>query len=183
MNLIYELSIKEAKALPDFTGTDEHLVSITLDGLMLDKMMLSLINEIGNAQMESLSTDDFLIIDALYHEKHLARHLRPRLKRLASLGIVEQVSKNKYVLARRLYSASGKPGVHTRVAGLDRDTNKELILKHIRRNGKIGTPLRELTQVLPGHSRGQLQALLRELKQDELIYLVGRTSAARWFAH
>ena len=33
-NLIFELSIKEAKQLPDFTGTDENFVSITLNGLV-----------------------------------------------------------------------------------------------------------------------------------------------------
>lgn len=42
MNLIYELSIKEAKQLPDFTGTDEDFVSITLNGLVLDTKMLTL---------------------------------------------------------------------------------------------------------------------------------------------
>ena len=80
MNIIYELSIKEAKALPDFTGTDDHFVSILLDGLVIDKKMLTLINEIGSAQLESLSTDDFLAIDVLYHEKQFPKHLRPRLK-------------------------------------------------------------------------------------------------------
>lgn len=36
MNLIYELSIKEAKQLPDFAGTDADFVSITLHGLGID---------------------------------------------------------------------------------------------------------------------------------------------------
>lgn len=44
MNLIYELSIKEAKQLPDFSGTDADFVSITLHGLIIDTKMLSLIN-------------------------------------------------------------------------------------------------------------------------------------------
>ena len=51
------------------------------------------------------------------------------------------------------------------------------------KNGDKGTPLKELEQVLPSHSRSQLQVLMRELKRDELIYVVGKTSAARWFAH
>ena len=45
MNLIYELSIREAKPLPDFRGTDDNFVSITLNGLVLDAKMLSLIKE------------------------------------------------------------------------------------------------------------------------------------------
>lgn len=41
LNVIYETSIKEAKQLPDFTGTDENFVSLTLFGLVIDKKMLS----------------------------------------------------------------------------------------------------------------------------------------------
>jgi ATP-dependent DNA helicase RecG len=182
MNLIYELSIMEAKQLPDFKGTDDSFVTITLNGLVLDKKMLALINKIGNERLEALSTGDFLTIDALYHEKTLPENLRPHLKRLIELGIVERVSRNKYVLARSLYEATGKSGVHTRIVGLDRETNKELLLKHIRKNGDKGTPFKELEQVLSSHSRNQLKVLVRELQQNDLIYIVGKTSAARWFA-
>ena len=97
------------------------------------------------------------------------------------MGIIESVSRNKYVLARSLYTVTGKPGVYTRLVGLDRETNKELILKHIRKNGNEGTPLKELHQVLPGHSRGQIQSLLKELRNEERVYVEGNTNAARWY--
>lgn len=181
MNLIYELNIKEAKQLPDFTGTDENFVSLTLNGLVLDMKMLSLINQIGNDRMEILSTGDFLTINELYHEQSVTESLKPCLKKLMDLGIVEHIGRNKYVLARSLYTAAGKPGIHTRVVGLDRDTNKELLLKHIRKNGDKGTPFKELQQVLLGHNRGQIQVLMRELRADGRIDCKGKTSAARWF--
>lgn len=181
MNLIYELNIKEAKQLPDFTGTDENFVSLTLNGLVLDMKMLLLINQIGNDRMEILSTGDFLTINELYHEQSVTESLKPCLKKLMDLGIVEHIGRNKYVLARSLYTAAGKPGIHTRVVGLDRDTNKELLLKHIRKNGDKGTPFKELQQVLPGHNRGQIQVLMRELRADGRIECKGKTSAARWF--
>jgi ATP-dependent DNA helicase RecG len=176
------LSIKEAKSLPDFRGTDDNFVSITLNGLVLDKRILSLINKIGNERLEAMATDDFRVVDALFHEQPLTDALRLRIKRLIELGLVEHVSRNKFVLARSLYEVADKSGVHTRLVGLDRDTNKELILKHIRKNGKKGTPFRELEQVLPSHSRNQIKVLIRELRQADLIYVIGNTSAARWFA-
>lgn len=182
MNLIYELSIKEAKQLPDFTGTDRDLVRITLNGLVIDTKMLSVINRIGNDRLEALSTSDFLIINALYHEERLPEGLRANLKRLEDMGLVEHVGRNKYVLARGLYAVAGKAGVHTRIVGLDRETNKELLLKHIRKNGKRGTPFKELQQVLPGHSRNQIQVLLRELRKDGHIFCEGKTSAAQWYS-
>jgi len=97
------------------------------------------------------------------------------------MGIIESAGRGKYVLARSLYAVTGKPGVHTRLVGLDRETNKELILKHIRKNGTEGTPLKELQQVLPGHSRGQVQVLLRELRREERVYVKGNRNIAKWF--
>lgn len=182
MNLIYELSIKEAKQLPDFTGTDADFVCITLNGLVLDTKMLSLINRIGTDRLEMLSTGDFLTINALYHEERLSKSLWPNLKRLEDMGLVEHVGRNKYVLARNLYAAAGKSGIHTRLVGLDRETNKELLLKHIQKSGESGTPFKELQQVLPGHSRGQIQTLMRELRSEGRIYCTGNTNAAKWFS-
>ena len=181
MNIIYETSIEEAKQLPDFTGTDDSFVSLTLNGLVLDKRMLSLINKIGNDRLESLSTTDFLAIDALYYERPLTEAMKMRLKHLTEMGIVEHIGRNKYVLARSLYSAAGKPGTHTRIVGLDRETNKELLVKHICNQGSGGTQLKELQQVLPGLNRSQIQVLLRELRKEQRIHCIGNTSAARWF--
>lgn len=39
MNLMFELSVQEAKPLPDFTGTDDFFVIVTLNGLILDKAL------------------------------------------------------------------------------------------------------------------------------------------------
>lgn len=181
MNIIYETSVKEGKQLPDFSGTDDSFVSLTLNGLILDKKMLSLTNRIGNERLDSLSTADFLVINALYHEQPINDSLSQRLKPLIEMGIVEHIGRSKYVLARNLYNAAGKSGVHTRIVGLDRDTNKELLLKHIRESGNEGTPFRELQQVLPSQSRRQIQTLLGELRDENRIHKIGNTSAARWF--
>ena len=182
MNIIYETSVKEAKPLPDFAGTDDAFVSLALNGLVIDKQMLSVINRIGNERLDTLTTADFLTINALYHDMPLDSHMQDRLKHLTEMGIVEHIGRSKYVLSRNLYSAVGKPGVHTRIVGLDRETNKELLLKHMREKGPEGAPLRELQQVLPGHNRSQIQVLLRELRNENRAYFRGNTSAAKWFA-
>lgn len=180
MNLMFELSIQEAKALPDFSGTDDYFVSVTLNGLILDKNMLSVIRQISEKNSELLATEDFLTIDALYHERPLTTKMQSRIMRLINMGIVEHIGRRKYVLARSLYAATGKTGVHTRKVGLDRDTNKELLLKHIRVNNDVGTSFNELQQVLPNLSRNQIQVLIKELKEDGKVYCVGKTRAAKW---
>ena len=75
----------------------------------------------------------------------------------------------------------GKKGPTTRRRGLDRETNKMLLLQHIRNNAGEGSRLDELMQVLPAVSRDQVQQLIKELKASDLIYSVGRTKAARWY--
>ncbi len=183
MNLMFELSVQEAKPLPDFTGTDDFFVIVTLNGLIIDKAMLSVINRIGEATMESMSTDDFLVIDMLYHERPLTKKTQSRLNRLIEMGVVEHIGRKKYVLARSLYAATGKSGVHTRHVGLDRNTNKELLLKHIRQNNEDGTPFKELQQVLPGLDRNQIRVLMRELRKSGKVFCKGTTSSARWYTN
>ena len=149
---------------------------------VVNKAMLSVINRISERGAQLLSTEDFLVIDALYHERPLNEKMQSRLNRLIEMGIVEHIGRKKYVLARSLYAATGKTGVHTRRVGLDRDTNKELLLKHIRQNNEVGTPFKELQQVLPGLDRNQIRVLMRELRESGKVFCEGTTSAARWFA-
>jgi ATP-dependent DNA helicase RecG len=181
MDLMYELSVCESKELPNFIGSDNYLVRLTLNGLILDKQLLLFLKKIGEEQKELLSTDDFLVIDALFHDKPLNKHLRLRLKCLIDMGIIEHIGRGKYVLARGLYETTGKSGVHTRIVGLDRETNKALLVKHIQSNGNKGTPFKELEQVLPSHSRNQIKVLIRELRQSDVIYVVGKTSSSLWY--
>ena len=87
----------------------------------------------------------------------------------------------RLLLSRQLYRHIGQAGVYTRKRGLDRETNKELLLKHIQDNRKEGSQLRELVQVLPALSYVQVQKLLQELRIKGQIHKVGNTSAARWY--
>jgi len=114
----------------------------------------------------------------------LPERSKDSLFKLVESGVVEQVSRGRgtrYVLSRQFYEFLGKRGVYTRKRGLDRETNKALLLKHIRDNAKNGSPLRELLDVLPALSPYQIQRLLRELRDEGKARSVGTTKAARWF--
>jgi len=181
MDLMYELCVRESKELPNFLGSDAYLVKLTLNGLILDNHLLSFIKKIGEERQEMLSTDDFLVIYSLFYANPLNKNLYLRLKHLVEMGIIERMGRNKYILARGLYEATGKSGVRTRLLGLDRETNKELLLKHIRVTGNKGAPLKELQQVLPGHSPRQIQLLLGELRSDGKIEPKGKGKGAAWY--
>jgi ATP-dependent DNA helicase RecG len=182
MNLIYEQSIKDAKALPDFKGTDEFLVRITFGASILDEKQLLLMKHISEKQYEHFTTDDFILIHKLYYGDKIPNAMRGRLTALVELGVVEHIGRGRYVPARSFYEMIGQVGTRTRIVGVDRATNKELLIKHIAESGENGSPLKDLQKVLPGQSRGQVQTLLRELKNEKRIYSTGKTNGARWFA-
>lgn len=62
------------------------------------------------------------------------------------------------------------------------ETNKSLLLKHLRDCGSEGCKFEELKQVLPMLSRYQIHSLLKELKAEKKIRVEGRTRAGKWFA-
>lgn len=93
---------------------------------------------------------------------------------------MEALGSGKYILSQSFYTFLGQKGVYTRKRGLNRETNKALLLKDISDNNAEGSKLVELLQVLPSHTRDQVQKLLLELKAESKVHNKGRTSAARW---
>jgi len=184
MNLMFELSIQESKATPDFTGTDQYQVVLTLNGEVQDPRFLQFLEKVGWETLELFSTADFLLLDHIHREHRVPDQLQPRLQSLVEEGIVERFGRGrgvKYILSRRYYKMVDEKGAYTRKKGLDRETNKALLLKHIKENRDNGSRLKELMQVLPSLTVPQVQTLLRELKSEGEIHKVGKTRAALWY--
>lgn len=84
------------------------------------------------------------------------------------------------LLSQRFYRRLGKAGVYTRKRGLDRETNKALLVCHLWESRDAGCLISELQQVLPAQSREQLKRLLRELRREGRVRLAGERRGARW---
>ena len=184
MNRMFEASIRESKPTPDFTGTDDYQVSVTLRGDVEDPEFLRFLERVGRERLAAFTTEDFLVLHALHREEPVVERLKHRLHYLAEQGVVETVGRGKgtrHILSRRFYGFLGKKGVYTRRRGLDRETNKELLLKHIQDNRREGSRLEDLRQVLPALSRYQVQHLVRDLGDEGRVHCLGRTRGARWF--
>lgn len=184
---IFEESIRQGKPLPDFAHTDEHEVVLTLDGQIQDENFLRFLEKIGQEQMASFMTEDFLLLDLVHREQPVPAvppELKTRLKYLIDLGVIECIGvgrSTRYILCQKYYTLAGKSGVYTRKRGLDKETNKELLIKHIRSNAKSGSKLDELCQVLPALSRRQVQKLTKELQDEGQIHFKGKTKSSLWF--
>lgn len=183
MDTMFRESIKEGKAKPDFSGTDEYFVNLTLHGEIQDPRFVQFLEKIGQETLESFTVDDLILLDAIYKDNSIEDSLKPRLPRLLEKGIVERVGRGRgtrYILSQRFYSFLGKQASYTRKKGLDRETNKRLLLEHIKRR-RSGTQLNELMEVLPALTRDQVQGLLRDLKAQGQVEVKGRGSGARWY--
>ena len=124
------------------------------------------------------------MVDLVHREQDVPDYLRLSAKHLLEQRIIERVGRGRGVrllLSRRFYRYLGKAGVFTRKRGLDRETNKELLLKHIQDNRNEGSQLKELVQVLPALSYVQVQKLLQDLRMNGQIHKIGNTKDARWY--
>jgi ATP-dependent DNA helicase RecG len=181
VNLMFEYAIRETKPQPDFSATDQYFVTLTLPGEVQDSAFLRFLEKVGAERISSFTTEDFLLLDLINREQPISESLRLRAARLIDLGVVEKGGGRRFVLSRGLYSFLGKKGVYTRKQGLDRETNKALLLKHIQDNASEGSPFAELEQVLPALSRRQLQRLVQEMRRKGAIHNIGVTRGARWY--
>jgi ATP-dependent DNA helicase RecG len=184
MNLIFEEAIRCGKLPPDFTGTDRFQVDLVLQGQVQDPAFVLFLEKISRERDVSFSTQDFLILDRVHRDLPVEDALKLRLPYLVETGALELTGRGRgarYVLAGRFYAMTGLKGVHTRKVGLDKETNKALLLKHISAGKSEGAIMAEFQQVLPSLSRFQIVRLLNEMRKTGLIFRKGKTRAARWF--
>jgi ATP-dependent DNA helicase RecG len=182
-NLMFKETICQGKSLPNFDHTDETQVFLTLPGDIQDASFLRFLEKVGQERLKSFTIEDFLILDLVHREESIPQNWQPHVKNLIDAGILEKYSRGRgvrYLFSRAYYDFIGKSGAYTRKRGLDRDTNKELLLKHIRNSASKGARFQDLTQVLPMLTRRQIQKLLDELRSLKLIDKEGTTRSALW---
>lgn len=181
VDLMFSLCVKESKSQPDFTRSNDHRVWVNLSGEIRDANFLRFLEKIGQEKLDKFVTQDLLLLDMINREQPIPLEQKLRLSSLLEEGIIERVSRGKFVLSRQYYDFIGKKGMYTRKRGLDHETNKMLLLKHIENYRNDGSKLSDLMEVLPSFSRRQIQKLLTELKSEGRVSQVGKTSAGRWF--
>ena len=181
-DLIFRQTIESAKPLPDYSRSDDSKVWLTLRGELQHPELVRFFRRGDNPWEGKLWAEDLVIVDLLYRAQPVWRSLRSRLPALEEWGVVERIGRGRgvrYLLSQRFYAEIGKTALYTRTRGLDRETNKALLLRHIIGNAIEGAQFQDLLEVLRHESRDQVQHLLRELKRDGLIRFLGATKGRR----
>jgi ATP-dependent DNA helicase RecG len=179
MDRIFERLIRNSQPRPDFSGTDAYQVSLTLHGEVGNPAFVRFLEKLGAERLESFSTRDYLVLDHVQRDEAVPDTLRMNLARLLDAGAIERVGR-KLLLSRALYAHLGQRGTYTRKRGLDHDTNKAFLLKHIREHARDGSPLADLVQVLPHVGPRKVQQLLAELRREGAVHPRGQRRWARW---
>lgn len=178
---MFEDSIRQGKARPDFAGTDDFQVAVTLHGQVQDPRFLQFLERVGKELQVSFSTDDLLVLDLLHRGEALPRELSGTARVLKERGVVEAVGRGRgqrFLPSRRFYRYLGATATHTRRRGLDRETNKELLIKYLDEDGSA--TIQDFEEVLRGLSRNQIHSLLRERRREGRIKVTGQRRGSRW---
>jgi len=181
---MFETAIREGKQPPDFSRTDAFHVSVILPGTVQDLRLLRFLERASGTGGFSFATADLIVLDRVYRELPVPETFRSRAAELMDHGLVERVGRGRgarYILSPKFYEFAGISGAYTRKRGLDRQTNKELLARHIEQRGNRGSTFSELAQVLPSLSRAQIKSLLSELKVEGRVHAEGVTRNAMWF--
>ena len=88
------------------------------------------------------------------------------------------IDSHDLTLSKRFHTFAGQRAQYTRSRGLDRETNKALLLNHLNHHGK-GT-IEEFEGVLPSLTRNQIHALLKELKKESKTVRTGGRKLGHW---
>lgn len=178
-DLLFETAVREGKVPLDYRGSDEFQVRLTLHGRVEDEGFLRFLEHATRDAATSFTTQELLVLDAVRRQIEIPDFGRSSIQHLLDLGLIEHAGRGRLILARKYHALVGRPGEYTRQRGLDRETNKALLVRHVQDNA--GCQLNELCQVLPNLSAQQVQNLLRELKTEGRLRTEGRTRAGRWF--
>jgi predicted HTH transcriptional regulator len=190
MNLIYEMAVREAKPLPDFSGTDAYFVKLTINGKILDKRMLSLIKSIENEHLNAVTTDDYILLTNLFQGKDLGNIKPEKFEHLIELEIIKRTEIGfeftNGVMSFLTESFTGKSSDCQAIAkrlpsdcqaiatvdwqSLEKDDRKKQILAFFSNEDKVTSS--ELAKYT-GLTQGRIRAILQELVSDGVIVKVG----------
>jgi ATP-dependent DNA helicase RecG len=179
LDLIFEKSIRSGKGAPDLTKSTGHSVKLFIPALLKDPEFILYLEKIVNEQQIGFSFEEIIELENI-REKSKVVSTRFKEKFL-STGVIEKIGVGRgvhYILSQKYYAHKDELGVHTMLAGLERDTYKELILKHIREKEK-GTA-KQFHKAFKDLKPMDISNLLRELKNEGKIVRHGSKNQGFW---
>jgi ATP-dependent DNA helicase RecG len=179
MDDIFGNTIQEGKGLPDLSRSDAFSVRLNIPAQVQDTKFILFLERVVKEKQILFSFEEIYALEQV-REKQLVNNTEYKEKFL-KLGIIEQVGKTrgaKYILSHKYYVHEGKAGVHTRIVNLERDKQKELILKHLKKNQKGF--MKDFQDIFPELKPRYISNLLQELKHEGKTVHLGARKSGYW---
>ncbi|EKE20458.1 MAG: hypothetical protein ACD_7C00573G0002 [uncultured bacterium] len=183
MDMIFDNTIREGKGMPDFLGTDNYSVVLNIPAKVKDENFIIFLEKIINQSQIALSFEEILELEKI-REKQEIQNLEFRNKFL-ELNLIENIGKgrgSKYILSSKYYEYEGKLWKHTQLVGASRDEKKLLILKHLKKVGKVGAQRSDFHNIFTENiSKKEMDNILQELRRNDEIFARGKGLSSYWF--
>ena len=176
---IFRKTISAGKGLPVIKADGDYWVQLTIPASVQDVGFFKFIERVVSEKQIFFSIEELIALDRIRRGEKLDAGAREKFLRY---GLVERVGSKgrgvKYVLSHAYYAATNQRGEYTRRHGLARDEQKQLIIKHIKKNGR--GVMTEFMQVLPHLSKPSIASILRDLKEEGAIEFQGKPKTGYW---
>jgi ATP-dependent DNA helicase RecG len=180
MDTIFGNTIREGKGVPNFTGSDNDWVNLHIPAKVKDEQFILFLEKVTNDNQITLSFEEICELENI-REHQKVTDVTSKEKFL-SLGIIEKVGRTrgaKYILSHKWYQYKERPGLYTKIVGLSREKNKELILAHLVKNPE-GARSSDFQDAL-GLDQKMVNNMLQELKQENKVRFEGARASGKWF--
>ncbi|WP_153558878.1 ATP-binding protein [Roseimaritima sediminicola] len=179
VDLMYQLAIRDSKRTPDYSRSDDYTVSVVMAGQVLNRSFVRFILQCDLDDLESLSTEQWLALEAFSHEQPFHGCSQESLNRLLELKMVERVSSDRYILPRQYYSFLGREAAYERMR--EREAKKESLEAFLDDFRIDGVAISQIEEILPNDDRATVRAMLNELVGEERAHTTGDRRWTRYF--
>lgn len=178
MDLMFERALRDSKPPPDFNGSDEHHVFLTLEGT-LDQAFIKFLTKLTRSGVH-LTAHDLIVLDMVRREQPVPRAFTRRVAYLVGRGIIDSTGRGRgvrYILGPISGDAKSPETLLSGNAKI-----RESLSGHLANRMQAGCSFSELQSLVPKLSRRTLLRLLQDLRAAGRVHLVGAGRGARWFA-
>ena len=169
VNLMFKNQLSLGKNPPDYSKSDNHRVDLKLDGNIQDIEFAKYVLKVADDKQKLLSDNELILLYKIKQGKTVSTD---DVKSMAEMGLIEKIGRGKWMLAKKYYIDTNQKGKYTHQKGLDTNTNKALILTHLK-DFPGGSRKEDLQRVLPSLSWIQIWWLLKQLRKDGKVVYTG----------
>lgn len=176
---IFKSTIVEGKGMPDLSESDNFSVRLKIPAKVKDEGFILFLEKVISEKQISFSFEEIYQLEKIREDQIVPDS--EYKKKFINLGIIEKIGKtrgSKYILSHKYYAYEGKTGIHTRLTGISRSKQKELLLSHLNKNSKGF--LKDFRDIFPELKPMDISNLLQELKFEKKIECVGHGRSAYW---